>query len=372
MIDIFNKIKKFTRSHLIYLYYNIIYFKRTSKNFKIKKGIYAIVHVDDHFKFDDGRYFYILCMYFNYAGFNLIVKTSWDDYQKKRLLLKQNYIFVRNCSTPVNTVVLIQPNTTNHIINLSYGFNILQTGQFDCIAPYPMFPSQYKLYTPVINRTELEKSNRTMKIFFAGNTNPISYPERRVNIYFNVMPRRKVIEFISKMGNTQKLQNDSGKVMLKELLYSKDHINEVIISEVRIKEDDWLKTLRKTNFFICPPGVDMPWCHNCVEAMSAGAIPILEYADLFYPHLENYKNCLTFKNCAELQMAIEIALAMEASEIENMRKNVLNYFNDYLSVNSIAKKIKTFSKSPQQELQVAIPFIPSEKEWSVLKGIRGC
>ncbi|MEJ7683599.1 MAG: hypothetical protein WKG06_38220 [Segetibacter sp.] len=47
---------------------------------------------------------------------------------------------------------------------------------------------------------------------------------------------------------------------------------------------------------------------------------------------------MSYSNHAELQLAIEKALAMEASEIENMRKNVLNYYSDYLSIDSIAKK----------------------------------
>lgn len=54
------------------------------------------------------------------------------------------------------------------------------------------------------------------------------------------------------------------------------------------------------------------------------------------------KNCLSFKNNEELKMMIEQALAMEPAEIADMQKNVLNYYNDYLSIDSITKKIIAF------------------------------
>ncbi len=75
------------------------------------------------------------------------------------------------------------------------------------------------------------------------------------------------------------------------------------------------------------------------------------------------ENCLSYTNSSELQTVIEKALAMEPSQIESMRKNVLNYYNDYLSFDSIVKKIKKFAGSSNPELKVAIPFIPTKEQW---------
>ncbi|MEJ7683598.1 MAG: hypothetical protein WKG06_38215 [Segetibacter sp.] len=155
MLNVIKKIYKLIKSQLSFVYYNIEYIKKTSKSFAIEEKRYAIVNIDDHLKkYDYGRYFYIICMYLNYSGFNLIVKTNWYDFKPirgtrdlQRLLLKQKYSFVRNCSTQLNTIVLVQPNLTNHIIHLSYGYNtIINSAQFDCIAPYPIFPNLYKYY----------------------------------------------------------------------------------------------------------------------------------------------------------------------------------------------------------------------------------
>lgn len=369
VVSFFRKLYIYSKLAFIYVYYNIRYIR---KKYTIKKGNFAIVNIDGKLKRDDhSRYFYLICIYLEYAGFNVVVKTNWRDFTNlkpldfKRLLLKQKYSFVRNCSTPLNTIVLVQPNTMDHIIYLSYGYNIIRSGHFDWIAPYPMYPIQYKFLTPAFLEA-LKKSDRTIKIFFSGNTDKRLYTSARLKKFFNIIPRLEVLEFIcANFNKSIVLKNDSDKLVLNKLLNSDDYINNIIISELRTKEHDWLKILSKTEFFICPPGVVMPWSHNCIEAMSVGVIPILEYADLFYPHLKKMKNCLSYTNYEELRKAIEKALAMEASEIEQMRKNVLKYYNDYLAIDSIAKKIKTFSNSSRQELKVAIPFISTEEEWWV-------
>ena len=46
----------------------------------------------------------------------------------------------------------------------------------------------------------------------------------------------------------------------------------------RIKAEAALDALAKADFFLACPGVGMPLCHNLIEAIAAGAIPILQYA----------------------------------------------------------------------------------------------
>ena len=358
-----------SKSALSYVYYNIFYIRR---NFELKGGKYAILNIDEQLKDDDlCRYFYMICVYLKSSGFNVVVKSHWRDFKNfkipfdfKKLLLKQNYILVKNCSTPLNSIVLVRPNKPNHIIHLSYGYNIIRSGDFDCIANYLMYPTQYKHYSSLKSSHVLQTSKRAIKVFFAGDTKEIKYGSDQIRKFFDVIPRVQVINFIlSNVEKSRKLANASGEAVLKQLLDSQDYTNEVIISQVKSAEEDWLRILLKTDFFICPPGVRIPWSHNCVEAMSVGAIPILQYADLFYPELENMKNCLSYSNLAELQMVIEKALAMEPSEIEKMRRNVLAYYTDHLSFDSVTNKIKTFSDSAQQEVKLAIPFIPTKQEW---------
>lgn len=385
MADFLNRIYKVIRPKLAYVYHNILCYAKTSKDFILKKDEkYAIVNVDEQFKTDDrNRYFYMLCMYLNYAEFKVVVKINWRDFSNtsatdfKSLIFKQKFTFVRRCFTPLNTVVLVQPNTPDHIIRLSYGHslsqgynNLISSGQFDCIAPYPMYALQYQCYLdPTIQET-IKKSKRTIKILFSGAVNR-KYDRIKVNNFFNVLSRPEVVKFISTLSDKTIIlkKNDADTLKQEQLINSKDYTNKVVVSEVRTEREDWLKLLSRADFFICPPGVIMPWSHNCIEAMSVGTIPILQYTESFYPNLKHGENCLRFTNEQELGMAIENALAMEQSEIEVMRKNVFNYYNSHLSMDSVIKKIQTFSKSSQPELKVAIPFIRTYEEYRSHKAL---
>jgi hypothetical protein len=91
--------------------------------------------------------------------------------------------------------------------------------------------------------------------------------------------------------------------------------------------------------------------------MGVGTIPILQYADLFYPKLEHTKNCLLFTNYAELYEAVRIASTMTPEQISIMKKNVIDYFEEYLAPDAIVRKIKKFSESNQKQVNVSIPYI---------------
>ena len=38
----------------------------------------------------------------------------------------------------------------------------------------------------------------------------------------------------------------------------------------------------------------MPMCHNIIESMAVGVIPITNYPEWFDPDLEHMKNCIVF------------------------------------------------------------------------------
>src|SRR4051794_11569418 len=83
MIGIFKKIYTVIRPALAYAYHNIKYYAKTKKNFTIKDQKYAIINIDKQLKNDDSsRYFYMLCKYFECAGFNVVVKTHYKDFSK--------------------------------------------------------------------------------------------------------------------------------------------------------------------------------------------------------------------------------------------------------------------------------------------------
>ena len=101
----------------------------------------------------------------------------------------------------------------------------------------------------------------------------------------------------------------------------------------------YLAFLQSCAFFLAPPGFRMPVCHNLVEAMAVGAIPILGYAEWLDPPLEDGVDCLSFGTRAELVTAVERALAMRDDEVSRLRGGVATYYDEHLTVDSFARRL---------------------------------
>jgi hypothetical protein len=310
-----------------------------------------------------GRYSMIICQYFKYAGYNIIIKTNKKYFKiinrYKKPLLEKHYSFIRSCSTPLNSIVLVKPNGDSHTIHLKYGYELAKTSGNDCQAPYPMHPNFYEAHPSADTFESLRKASRTIQVFFAGNSNIKSYKKESLKRTFNVIPRYNVLKFIrEEFDSTGLLEVVNDKSVFYNILESDTTRKNILISNVRAKSSDWLKTLSKSSFFLCPPGALMPWSHNLVEAMSVGTIPILQYGNLMEPALVHKQNCLSYSNFEELQKAIETALTMDMDSVNRMRGNVIEYFEKYLSLQTVIAKINDLSNSGISSTNVVIPYIP--------------
>jgi len=110
--------------------------------------------------------------------------------------------------------------------------------------------------------------------------------------------------------------------------------------DIRIPNEKWLEALSQSNFFLATPGIRMPMCHNIVEAMSMGTIPILQYADHFEPNLEHMKNCIIFEDEEDLVEKVRLVLHMSEIQIEELKQNVLNFFDTYYAPKGFLKIIE--------------------------------
>jgi glycosyltransferase involved in cell wall biosynthesis len=107
----------------------------------------------------------------------------------------------------------------------------------------------------------------------------------------------------------------------------------------KIPPERWLEALSKGDFFLACPGVGMPLCHNLVEAMAAGAIPILQYAAYLSPELKNGENCLTFDDERSLREVTSRALAMTEVEVLELRRGTKLYYDENLAPGRFAKRL---------------------------------
>jgi glycosyltransferase involved in cell wall biosynthesis len=344
----------------------LLYLLKTKRACKPTGGIRcAIVNVDTHISDDDlGRYTLIICQHFEHAGYQVIVKTNHHFFRRvnkyKRVLLRQPYSFVRNCSTPVNSIVAY--NGSNHVktIQLENGYHLARSKKHDCVASYPLHPDLYHSYPSPEMFNSLRSAFRVMRIFFSGNADTKSYNRDDLREHFKIMNRVEIINHVNEMfDHSGSLVIFERKEQLLELQKDKHPHRKIFINLDKTDSKDWLNTLSRSDFFLCAPGVRMPWAHNMVESMAMGTIPILQYANWCSPTLTHNQNCLAFKDAEDLQKIIQLALEMPQEEIERIRKNVIMYYEKHLSPASVVKRLETFMHSDKLKMTVAIPFIPS-------------
>ncbi len=71
-------------------------------------------------------------------------------------------------------------------------------------------------------------------------------------------------------------------------------------------------------------------CHNVIEAMSVGAIPLIEYADRFAKPLEDGVNAICFRGLGGLQDALQRIDRLTTAERQRLRDNVVDFYETQL------------------------------------------
>jgi hypothetical protein len=127
----------------------------------------------------------------------------------------------------------------------------------------------------------------------------------------------------------------------------------VFISRRKVRRNAWLRTLAQSDFFLAPPGVVMPLCHNLIEALSVGTIPITEYANSLAPPLQPGRNCIAFRGKDDLIRKLREALAMTSDKIMQMREEVIRYSDEHLLPDSFARGIEAAEQEVLEMYMVA-------------------
>jgi hypothetical protein len=207
------------------------------------------------------------------------------------------------------------------------------------LMPYPVHPVHAGPDLPDRLR-KCRASAKKMRVFFSGDskgyvTNRIRYPRPK-------LPRQEVIDAILQQMGDQAL-SVRGEQDLASLCAT-GYVNRCLIMDQehpRIDVTRWLATLATSDFFLCPPGYVMPMCHNTVEAMAVGTIPIINYPEWFDPHLEHLQNCIAFDDKADLLGKLNAVLQMDPEHIARMRQRVIAYYDAHLAPGTFIRKIES-------------------------------
>lgn len=339
---------------------------------------HAVVYLDHTFPdLHDRRYFFLILQTLTDAGYWLEVvwKISFAVYRRlyrtyeHMILQSRGLRIVRKCPKPSKSAFLFT-NVADVVSEAGWkkvfqvDCDVLTRGkcEHEILMPYFMHPEQYK-YGSRNKLAELRELRRSLRIFFSGNIEE--------ECYGNPLPGKKLNRFEIVKG-LRELPGVIFPSSLKELheSFSRSDRSCVIYDRRNsaIADEDWLRTIARCDFFLCLPGSSMPMCHNVIEAMAVGTIPILNYTEWFDPPLTSGKNCLEFNSLVQLEACINQALELHPTTVNRLRQNVIEYYEEHLSPIGFRNRLEDCQgKRVRLSVNTEYPWNP----WSLYYGSSG-
>lgn len=193
-------------------------------------------------------------------------------------------------------------------------------------------------------------ATRPARLFFGGNTVEGKYDNHTLHDVYGMLSRREMLETAGAAVPAGDIHRPPDAAQW----LASPEFHPFVLCETqhcRIPQHRWLEALAKADFFLACPGVGMPACHNLIEALAAGCVPILQYAAYLSPPLQDQVNCLTFSDGRSLGEVIARVLAMSQEQIRALRANVREHYGNFLAPGRFAQRL--FS-GPQDRLTLLL------------------
>jgi hypothetical protein len=307
-------------------------------------------------------YYFTLISQFLEAGYQILFVDDLKkigQFQKKLHLLFENSMvtIVRKPNNSENTIFLTNVNPklfsdlkfkSTLVVDFDYFSPKNDSNHFK--LPFMLHPDAF-LIKKKEDINQYRNTTRKSRILFAGNVDAYSYDNPILRTAFNVMNRFELIEFL-KTNVSPSLYFEIDEINS----YFEQAYNQKLVFRTfewnsngqrknmhrKTAFNLWYDLISSADFWLCCPGVSMPHCHNVVEAMMLGTIPILEFDQMFEPQLEDGVNCIIFKGEQDLLQKINRILELPHNEIIKMRQNVSDYYDKHIHYQAITHKIETF------------------------------
>jgi glycosyltransferase involved in cell wall biosynthesis len=310
---------------------------------------------------NDGREAYNIIKSFSDKGYNVYLQRQTDFKSYYRLREFGRLIYgIKN----FKFITQLPSDSKNYI----YGFDTIRydnlrsswkklvyvnirkasTYQIGNVIPMPFFPIPFITASGEGDHfAGYRNLARKYKIIFGGNLNPVYYDSPLFRQRWpNYMTRLEALSSV--------LESDVETLFIKDakefnkLISSPDRLNKFVIVQTDfpfpINPKQWPKIMGQSDFFMCFSGTDYPMCHNAIEAMAVGTIPILAYADWFDPKLEHGKNAIVYSGKEDMIEKIKLALQMSEEDIQKLRTGAIEYYKTYLSKGAVATKYEKDSQ----------------------------
>ena len=175
--------------------------------------------------------------------------------------------------------------------------------------------------------------DRTTRFLFTGTVNPDKYTRA---FRFPILNRPQVMAVASEwLAESESAR--AGSVQEYLLVFTDaDHDT---VSRQPFSLRGYMGAMARSDFFLCPPGCVMPHCHNIVEAMSVGAIPITNYARFMRPALTPGENCVSFNSGDDLKSVLSAISDMTPTEVRRLRRGVIAYYDTFLAPSACGRHL---------------------------------
>lgn len=202
------------------------------------------------------------------------------------------------------------------------------------IKPYGMHPNIYKLKQHIAPPNFKKK----YEIAFVGNVVKEAYTNSIINNIFNMPNRYELFEFLKKLPNLTKNEITVNKI-------PKNGASLLLVDKnvEKIEDNKWLDFVSKCKYFIALPGVTMPMCHNLIECIYCGVIPII-HKNQNVIGLEHEKNALIYDSMENLEEIIyDILDYVYNDSYEIMKSNVFEFYREKLDYGKFMEELNVLA-----------------------------
>jgi hypothetical protein len=213
----------------------------------------------------------------------------------------------------------------------------LVLGSTDHVVPYGMHAAHvHTLGVKGLSERliSLRATERTRRLFFAGSLHSFYDNRAVIGDIFGKFTRTQIVTLARDTGM---FFEPSGA----EQFHDRAEEPFVLIDSARcgIPQPQWLSQVARADFLLCPPGAIMPMCHNIVEAMAVGTIPLTNYPEWFFPALRHGVECFAFSGKDDLVACLEEIRMLSPTRIAEMRQACINYYDTYLDPRAVVTRI---------------------------------
>lgn len=215
------------------------------------------------------------------------------------------------------------------------------------------------------NETELLNAGKDYHIgfVFVGNNSDlyVKYTDTLHNKY-HVETRTEIINYLLKNFSDYIVRPENEKVFLAELYENKlDLRNKIlIVDKFRLSKTDYWEVFRMSAYHIWTAGYIQPYCHNHIEGICSGVIPIyngvIKYPGLNDSNSYSYSDHDGFGKIVKTLLATEVCSDDAAEKSRRVREVYANHFSNEV----FAEKLNRFINSDE-----------NEKTFYVCEGITG-